>query len=153
MMQPTFEYVFEVHLEVGERREVLPRRAGGRGFGPIIGGTIQGPGLRGRVVPGGADWPLLRPDGVLVFDAKYLLESHDGHLIQIHNRGIRRGSPDVMSRLRAGERIDPAQYYFITTPMFEAADDGPYAWLNDFMFVGKGMRRPEGSIIEFYKVS
>lgn len=151
-MNPTLEYVFEIHLEIGERREVLPRRAGGRGFGPVTGGEIHGPALRGRVVPGGADWPLLRPDGVLQFDAKYLLESHDGVLIQIANRGLRRGSPEVMARLRAGERLDPSEYYFVTTPMFEAPDDCAYSWLNDYMFVGVGMRRPEGSIIKFYKI-
>lgn len=152
MSDPTLEYVFEIHLNVGERREVLPRKGGGRGFGPITGGEIHGPALRGRVVPGGADWPLLRPDGVIQFDATYLLESHDGYLIKIHNRGLRRGSADVMNRLRAGERLDPSLYYFMTTPMFETPDDCPYSWMNDYMFVGKGLRRPEGSIIKFYKI-
>ena len=36
-------------------------QAGHRRVIPIAGGVVSGPKLQGRVVPGGADWQLLRP--------------------------------------------------------------------------------------------
>jgi hypothetical protein len=53
-------------------------------------GTIDGPLLRGKVIPmSGGDFPLVRPDGVIDFDARYLLEAEDGTLIYQQNRGSR----------------------------------------------------------------
>lgn len=96
----------------GERKE----------FYPILGGRFFGKGLRGTVVPGGADFPVLRPDGVFVIDALYRLLTDDGTTIIIHNRGLtypkQPGQPE-RSRL---------------TPEF-TAPKGPYDWLNKSIFV------------------
>jgi hypothetical protein len=40
---------------------------------------------------------------VTVADALYAIETDDGVLIQIRNKGLRRGPPDVMARLAAGK--------------------------------------------------
>jgi len=45
---------------------------------PFDGGTVRGPGLSGRVLPGGADVQLLRSDGVMEIDAKCLIETETG---------------------------------------------------------------------------
>ena len=42
---------------------------GTRVIAPITSGTFEGPRLRGKVLPGGGDWTLLRPDGVLELEA------------------------------------------------------------------------------------
>jgi len=55
---------------------------------PIIGGRFEGPGIRGAVIPGGGDFPLVRPDGVEVIDALYRLKTDDGVTIFIHNKGL-----------------------------------------------------------------
>jgi Protein of unknown function (DUF3237)/Retinal pigment epithelial membrane protein len=73
---------------------------------------------------------------LLVFDA---LETDDGVIIQIRNKGLRHGSPEVMARLVAGEEVDPAEYYFRTVPEF-TAPTGRYDWLNKSIFICAGAR-------------
>ena len=53
----------------------------------ITGGSFAGARLSGRVLPGGADWQLIRADGVAFLDARYTLETADGALIYVNNKG------------------------------------------------------------------
>ncbi len=85
----------------------------------IEGGTFTGPRLSGKVLPGGADWQVIRPDGVAEIEARYTLETDDGALIYVRNPGIRTAPKAVMDRLARGERCDPSEYYFRTCPVFE----------------------------------
>jgi len=78
----------------------------------IAGGRFEGPQLRGRVLPGGGDWTLLRGDGVLELDLRLTLETDDGALIHTTSFGLRHGPPDVIAALARGETVDPAAYYF-----------------------------------------
>ena len=68
----------------------------------ITGGKFSGPRLSGRILPGGADWQLIRADGVAFLDARYTLETGDGALIYVSNQGYRHGAPDVIARLARG---------------------------------------------------
>src|SRR5258706_8960594 len=56
---------------------------GTRVTAPIASGQFEGPRLRGKVLPGGGDWTLLRADGVLELDLRLTLETDDGALIHI----------------------------------------------------------------------
>jgi hypothetical protein len=38
---------------------------------PITGGSFEGPNIKGAVLPGVADWQLVRPDGDLELYARY----------------------------------------------------------------------------------
>src|ERR1700687_4844439 len=97
---------------------------------PITGGDFDGPRLRGSVLPGGgADWLLLRPDGVLELDLRATLRTGDGALISMRSFGLRHGPPDVMEALARGEAVDPAAYYFWTTPRVETTHPA-YAFFN-----------------------
>ena len=107
--------------------------------------------MRGRVLPGGADWQLVRPDGVAELEALYVLETDDGARIHVHNRGGRFGPPDVMQRLGRGEAVDPGSYYFRAVPVFEAPP-GPYEWLNRGIFICSGARYPNGVVLRMYRV-
>ncbi len=50
----------------------------------------QAPRLRCKAVPAsGGDYALFRPDGVLAFDARYLLQEDDGTLILLHGNLVR----------------------------------------------------------------
>ena len=117
----------------------------------ITGGSFSGARLSGRVLPGGADWQVIRSDGVADLDARYTLETNDGALIYVRNRGYRHGPADVLKRIAAGEAVDPSLYYMRTTPFFETGEPR-YAWLNRIICVGTGARRPAAVELEIFEV-
>jgi hypothetical protein len=112
---------------------------------PITDGHFEGPRLRGRVLPGGGDWTILRGDGVLELDLRVTLETDDGALIHMTSFGIRHGPPDVIEALARGENVDPSAYYFRTLPRFETGHP-KYEFLNRLLAVAGGDRRPKGPI-------
>jgi hypothetical protein len=152
LIQPSLELVFALHAELGELVVIGDTPEGLRRMIPILGGTFAGPSLKGTVQPGGADWQFVRPDGVTVAEATYLLRTSDGVLLQVRNRGFRHGPVEVMRRLTAGEDVDPSDYYFRTTPTFLVAP-GPYDWLNRDVFVATGARHARAIELEFYRVT
>lgn len=91
-------------------------------FWPIVGGRFWGPKISGKVIPGGADYPVRRPDGVLVIDAFYRLQADDGTNILIHNKGIE------IEKGEDGRRV------FRLFPTFTTVE-GPHDWLMKGMFV------------------
>ena len=80
----------------------------------ITGGTVEGPGFKGKVRNGGADWQIVRADGFTELDTRYTIETDKGQLIYVQNPGMRHAPPDVMKKLLAGEAVDPALVYFRT---------------------------------------
>ena len=112
---------------------------------PVTGGDFNGPRLRGRILPGGGDWLLLRPDGVLELDLRITLETDDQALIYMMFQGLRHGPPDVIAALSRGEAVDPASYYFRTVPRFETSAE-KYAFLNRIITVGVGETRSDGAV-------
>jgi hypothetical protein len=117
----------------------------------ITGGTFRGKRLSGKVLPGGADWQVIRPDGVADLDARYTLETEDGALIYVRNHGYRHGPADVLKKLSLGEEVDPSLYYMRTTPLFETGDQR-YAWLNRLICVGTGARKKSSVHLEIFEV-
>jgi hypothetical protein len=89
---------------------------------PIVGGTFEGDRLRGTVVPGGADWQLLRADGSLVIEADYFMRTDDDVEVHVRNVG-----------LWCDPGPDEPRGYSITTPVFEVPM-GRYSWLNRRIF-------------------
>ena len=118
---------------------------GTRAIAPITGGTFEGPRLRGKVLPGGGDWTLLRSDGVLELDLRITLETDDGALIYMASFGLRHGPPEVLAALARGESVDPSTYYFLTAPRFETSAP-QYAFLNRLIAFSSGDRRASGPI-------
>jgi hypothetical protein len=112
---------------------------------PVTGGDFEGPRLRGKILPGGGDWLLLRSDGVLELDLRITLETDDHALIYMTFQGLRHGPPDAIAALGRGEVVDPARYYFRTVPRFETAAE-TYAFLNRIVTVGVGEARPDGAV-------
>ena len=117
----------------------------------ITGGSFAGDELRGRVLAGGADWQVIRADGVAELDARYTLETDDGALIYVSNFGYRHGPAEVMRRLATGEPVDPSLYYMRTTPRFETGA-GRYQWLNGLICVASGARRAASVELEVFAV-
>jgi len=118
---------------------------------PITGGRVEGPRLSGEVLPGGADWQIVRDDGTAVLEARYTIEAADGALIYVRNFGYRHGPPELLMRIGRGEDVDPARYYFRAAPMFETAAP-EHEWLNRTIAVCTGARTRERVILDFYAV-
>ena len=145
------EFLCKVEVSLEPPRELGETPLGRRRIIGITGGSFAGPRLSGRILPGGADWQVIRPDGVACLDARYTLETGDGALIYVNNRGYRHGPKDVVERLARGEEVDPALYYMRTTPWFETSAPA-YAWLNRAVCVGTGARRAQAVELAFYEV-
>src|SRR5688572_7390436 len=148
---PTLTFAFEVRATVGPPLEVGAVAQGRRRIVQITGGTFEGPGLRGKVMPDGADWQIIRSDGFTELDTRYTLETDKGEIIYVQNAGMRHAAPDVMKRLLAGEAVDRSQVYFRTVPTFETSSP-ELQWLTRAMFVGTGERYPNDVRIRFWRV-
>lgn len=153
MIKPELEFVYEAGGDLEAPREIGQVFDGARRIIPIkSGGYVKGPGISGKLMGNSADWQLTRPDGVTVADAIYAIETDDGALIQIRNKGLRHGPPEVMDRLRRGEDVDPAEYYFRTVPEF-IAPRGRYEWMNRSIFICSGARYKAGIKLWVWRVT
>lgn len=148
---PTLSLAFEMHAQVAEPMDLGEVTHGRRRIIEILGGTFEGPTIKGRVLPGGADWQMIQPDGFSELDTRYALETDTGEIIYVQNFGIRHAPPEVMARLNAGDTVDPALVYFRTMPRFETSAP-ELQWLVRSVFVGTGERYPEGVLVRFWRV-
>jgi hypothetical protein len=147
MLQP----LLRAEIALAPPQELGDGPLGRRRVIPICGGTFSGERVSGRVLPGGADWQVIRADGVAELDARYTLETGDGALIYVRNFGYRHGPAEVMRRLMAGEAVDPAAYYMRTTPRFETGAKR-YLWMNRIICVARGARRAAAVELEVFEV-
>ena len=147
----TLQPLLRAEITLAKPHELGDTPLGRRRIIGITGGKFSGERLSGRVLPGGADWQVIRTDGVADLDARYTLETSDGALIYVRNRGYRHGPPEVLQRLAAGEAVDPHLYYMRTSPLFETGD-ARYAWLNRIICVATGARRPAAVELEVFEV-
>ena len=145
----TLKPIFEAKIEVGTIQEVGVTAKGIRKMIPILGGTFTGSEMEGVILPGGADWQLVRPDGVAEIEAHYTMKTSDGVTIYIVNKGYRHGPPEVMEKLAKGFEVPSDQYYFRSTPTFEV-EQGKYDWLTKSIFIGTGERRQDHVLFQFY---
>jgi len=141
----------EIHARVGPPLEIGDIPAGRRRIVQILGGTFEGPGLRGRVLAGGADWQIIQRDGLAVLEARYTLETDQGQLIYIQNAGLRHAPPDITAKLLAGQDVDPALVYFRTVSKFETAA-ADLQWLTRSIFVATAERHPDNVVIRVWQV-
>ncbi|MBP0446306.1 DUF3237 domain-containing protein [Roseomonas sp. SSH11] len=151
MNAPALEAVGQVDVAVAAPILVGPTPAGERRIIPILGGTVSGPRMQGEILPGGADFQLIRPDGVAEIEARYTIRLADGALVYVVNRGIRHAAPEDMARLLRGEPVPPERVYFRTTPVFETSAPD-HAWLQRSLFVGFGERQPEAVRVRIFSV-
>ena len=145
------KYVFSLAIQVG-----TPIVAGDLGYGirrviPVLGGTVHGDGISGRIHPGGADFQIIRPDGFTELEAKYAFELDDGAVIYIENIGVRFGPKDALDRIAKGEAVDPALIYFRSVPKFETGAAN-YRWLMQSLFIGVGARHRDRVELDVHQV-
>ena len=145
------QHLLRAEITLAPAQELGDTPQGRRRIINITGGSFTGDRLSGRVLPGGADWQVIRTDGVADLDARYTLETNDGALIYVRNHGLRHGPPEVLKQLMAGEAVDPSRYYMRTTPTFETGD-ARYTWLNRIICVATGARRAAAVELDVYEV-
>ncbi len=145
------EHVFDLRAHVGKPLEFGDTGLGERRIIDVTGGTVTGPRLQGRVRPG-ADFQIIRANGLTELHARYVIEADDGALIYVVNDGIRFGPRDALDKLKRGEPVDPALIYFRSVPRFEVAA-AKHAWMMESIFVGTGARRPDAVELSVYRVA
>jgi hypothetical protein len=143
--------IFTIHAELEAMMNLGRTPYGERRVIGITGGAVRGPKLNGRILPGGADWQVVRSDGATDISARYTIETDAGALILVTSDGLRHGPPAVMERLARGDSVDPALYYFRTVMRFETAD--PSAdWLNRILALARGQREARTVRLDVYEV-
>ena len=148
---PRFDFLMSLAVDVGEVVSMGAAPLGERRVIGILGGTFEGPEMRGEVLPGGADWQIARKDGVLDLDARYALKEQAGGLIRVVSQGYRHGSSDVLAALARGEDVDPAKYFFRTIMRFETG--APHLeWLNKTIAVATAERKARQVLLSAYKL-
>lgn len=148
---PGLVFVCELQVKLDPALVVGETAHGTRRIIPIMGGSVQGPNIKGEILTGGADWQVVRKDGVTELEAHYQFKTDDGVLIYIKNVGIRVASPEVAAKIARGEKVDVREYYFRAVPKFEAPV-GKYQWMNNTLFICTGERLPNAVKINVFQV-
>jgi hypothetical protein len=143
--------IFTIHAELEGITNLGRTPYGERRVIGILGGSVRGPKLNGRILPGGADWQIIRTDGAADIQARYTIETDDGARILLTSEGLRHGPPEVMERLARGDNVDPAHYYFRTVMRFETSDP-KVDWLNRILALARGQRETRAVRLDVYEV-
>lgn len=127
------EFLLQLSAELDDAQVLGDTPLGTRRILYMKGGSFSGPRLRGRILPGGGDWVLLRRDGVAQLDIRLTLRTDDDELIYVSCDGIFDIAPEVRQRILQGAEVDPSEYYFRTALGFETgvqkwASARPRAW-------------------------
>ena len=149
---PELEFIFAARVTVDAPLDLGDVGKGARRIVPITGGEFSGPRVRGVVLSGGADWQVLRGDGVGELEARYTLRTDDGALIYVRNHALRHGPAEVMAALAAGREVEPSSYYFRGATFFETGA-AQYAWMTKHVIVCTGHREPAVVRLQFYKAT
>ena len=152
-MTPTLEtkYVFTITAHIGEVISAGDTGAGVRRVIPVIGGTVKGEGVSGRILPSGADFQIIRPNELIELEAKYAFETDDGAVVYVENIGIRFGPVELLQKLKRGEPVDPKLIYFRTRPRFETGHRN-YQWLTQYLFIGSAARHADRVVVDVHQV-
>jgi hypothetical protein len=152
-MTPVLEtkHVFTITARVGDVVTAGDTGYGVRRIIPIAGGEVCGETVNGTVCPFGADFQIIRPNGLIELEAKYAFETDDGAIVYVENKGIRFGPVELLQKLARGEPVDPGQIYCRTVPKFETGA-AKYRWLMEYLFVASVARHADRVVIDVHRV-
>jgi hypothetical protein len=148
---PSLRFAFAVKVVVGPIQDLGMTARGHRRIVDILGGEAQGPRLQGEILPGGADWQVVRSDGTIEVVARYSIRTTSGALVYVQNDGLRVAAPETVARMSRGEPVPFDSYRFRTAPRFETSDP-VLKWLETSTFVGVAARTPDHVAIGFHEV-
>jgi hypothetical protein len=149
---PSLTLVYRLEATLGAPIDLGDADHGHRRIVPLTGGTFNGSSINGTLLPGAsADWQTVRRDGTAIGDIRYTLQTDGGDVLYVQSRSTRHGSADVLTRLAAGEDVDPSEYTFRASTQIETAA-AELDWLNQGVFVSVGGRLPSGVVYETYLI-
>lgn len=153
---PKLEHTCDLTIDLAPVKEMGMGRGGTRRIIPIIGGTVSGPRLCGKVLNIGADWQTIfhndqGNDGLAELDTRYAMETDDGALIEIINYGFRHGPQEVIEAIARGETVSPDSYYMRTQARLETGDKR-YDWVNRTLFIGVGHREQSSVNVRLFAI-
>jgi Protein of unknown function (DUF3237) len=151
--KPALEFVCELKVSTDKMQSVGVTSHGERRIIPITGGTFEGPKLKGIVLNGGADYQFANKENTRTeVEAIYTIKTDDGVLIHIRNVGLVFKTKEAAESMAKGETIDWNKMYFRAAPKFEAPNDSKYDWMNNAIFVCKGVPSKGYVSIQVWKV-
>ena len=147
------EFLFDLELQIdmANRFEVGQLPLGVRTVVPVNGGSFNGPTIEGSVLPGGADWVLVEPDGSFRIDVRLNLQTKDEQNLYMNYQGFFHASKEVLERYYRRELLDDNEYYLRTSVRFETSS-AQYGWLNHKICIAKGRQTKTGVIYSVYQV-
>jgi Protein of unknown function (DUF3237) len=144
-------YVFTITAHIGGVTSAGDIGHGVRRIIPVTGGDVRGENLNGKVCPFGADFQIIRPNELIELEAKYAIETDDGAVIYVENKGLRFGPIELLLQLKRGEPVDPRLIYFRTVPKFETGAE-KYRWLMESLFIGSAARHADRVVVDVHQV-
>jgi len=141
---------FRAQVRVGPVEDYGVTRAGHRRVVPILGGALSD-GVDAEVLPGGADWQVVREDGSLEIDTRYSARTAAGELVHLRTHGVRSGPADVLDALLRGEDVSPDAYYFRVVVTLESAA-AALAPLQSALIVAAAARAADLVVYDAYRV-
>ena len=144
--------LFTMTVQLAAPRLVGAGPCGERRIIEVLGGTFFGARLSGDVLPGGADYQLIRRDGVAAIDARATLRTSDGDLVYLTAAGMRHVPEDIARRIESGEYVDPAEYYFRECVLFETGAPR-LDWLNRILTIATGRRDRDSATLEVFEIA
>lgn len=148
---PGLEPAFEVDAQLGPLEDHGVTRAGHRRVVPVAGGRISGL-FEAEILPGGADWQIVRPDGAVEIDTRYSARTAAGEYVHFRTSGVRSGPPEVLEALLRGEPVDPSEYYFRVAVHLETSAPR-LAILEQSIFVASAIREANAVRYTAYRVT
>jgi hypothetical protein len=134
------QHLFDMAVRLQQPLAVGDTPKGNRQILPGEDGEFNGSRLSGKILPGGADWFLVRADGVGELDVRVTLETDDSQLIYMRSEGFLHYPAELTNQVLMGQ-ADPAEYYLRERTVFETAAE-KYYWLNSIIAVGVGWYQP-----------
>ncbi len=145
------EPLMTLHADLRPPRQIGEGPYGKRLIFDVTGGNFDGPRLRGKILPGGADWLLVDNDGVGHLDVRITLETEDGAWIYGQYLGVLVMNEKVNIALTKGGGTAYGDTYFMTQPRFETGD-ARYKWLNSLVAVAEGRLAHKAVEYRLFKV-
>ena len=133
-----YEFLCKVTALLDKPIEIGNTPLGKRTIHPILGGTVEGPNIKGIVLPNGGDWLLMIDSTTAKLDIRAVMETDAGEKIYTHYGGFIHWNSD-------------GSYYFRTNPVFETASE-KYAWLNYTLAIGVGKLIEGGVAYKIYVI-
>ena len=143
--------IFRIRAELADILHMGKTPYGERRVINILGGRVEGPKFSGTILPGGADWQIVRADGAAHIEARYTIRADQGGDVLVSSEGLRHGPPAVLAALARGDSVDPSLYYFRTVLRFETGEP-KLDWLNRILALARGAREKNAVLLDVYEI-